>query len=100
AAATAPETNSATNRDRPDVMRRLSGFQARTCILNLLLDAGAIDGFAVAVQRPLPCRRGIGEPLLLEAQIAKVLEDDGVVRHLRGGLAERRIGEIEFPLLV
>src|SRR5688572_11437933 len=78
----------------------LTGLQPGPGVLDLLLDARAVDRFAVAVEGTLPRRRGIGEPLLLEAQIAEVILDHRVVRHLRRGLAERRVREIELALLV
>src|SRR5690348_12785396 len=69
------------------------------CFRDLLLDARAIDRLTVAGERALPRGNRIGVTVLLRAQIAKVVLDDGVLGKLLGCGRQGPIRQIELPLL-
>src|SRR5688572_31529761 len=93
------ERTRASSRTRPETAGASLGNHAGFHVLKLLENACAIDGFAIAGERAFPGCRGIGEALLLVAQIAQVILNDGTLGQLRGRFGQRWIGEIELALL-
>src|SRR5438067_4959467 len=67
--------------------------------IDLLLNLRAIDRIAVAGERRLPGGNRVVPPVLFEAQIAEMILDDGVLREPRRRFGQRRVREIELPLL-
>ena len=55
-------------------------------VAHFLFDLGAVDRVAVSRQRALPRGDGIGEPLLLEPQVAQMILNGGALGKLRGRL--------------
>src|SRR5450759_5643005 len=67
--------------------------------VHFLLHLGAVDPLAVAGQRLLPRGNRVGAAVLLQPQVPEVFLDDGVLRQLVRRGRERRVCEIELPLL-
>src|ERR1043166_8082431 len=67
--------------------------------VDLLLNLPAIDRVAVAGESALPRGNRVGPTILLQPQIAEMVLDHGIRGQLFGGGRQRRVGQIELPLL-
>ncbi len=81
--------------------RTVSSFEFLSGVPDLLVDVGAVDRFAVAVERAVPRRDCVVEPADLEEQLAVVFLNDGVdLQLLRGNQKLLREHRLNIKALV